>query len=424
MSPVRKSKGVFGVDVIPSSGKRVLNDVVVTNRREITSQFFRESELAIRQPQRKSGVKWKFYFIVLAIFAALMALWAFYGRKMEVKITPKRFAVAMNKSLQLTSKTIEISDSHSDVFETKEVVSRDKFANGIVSIFNKSKDAQVLISSTRLEAPDGRIYRIPKTVVIPGARTASGKLLPGSKDVAVSADKSGAEHNAGLMDFTLPGLKSSSKYELVFGRSKTEMTGGAAGEQKIVGRGDADSALAKLLARARSGAEAVILKKLPQGEFFIPASLEYIVKKESANPPTGENADSFEFRIDGVARAAIVNKKALIMALIGDSPLVQDPLLADMADIKNLDKLSIKISGYKFGGPAFTLQVSGQAEVELTVDPQSIKETIINRNIEDATTLLGTFPELARAEITQKPFWLKPFLKTPSNPTRIDIIIE
>ena len=398
--------------------KRVLNDVVA-------KEFFREPVPVLKQSANKKKSKTRAYLFIFICLAAAASFWIFFGRKTIVTVSPKRFAIEINKSLQPVFKTIEIPDSHSDIFEATKKISRDKFANGTISIFNKSKDAQVLIASTRLEASNGNIYRIPKTIVVPGAKLQGGKSVPGSLNVAVAADKPGAEYNAGLLDFTLPGLKGSPKYELVFGRSKTEMTGGSSGEQRIVGRGDVDDALTKLLAKARFGAEAVIIKKLPEGEFFIPASLEYIVKKESAVPPVGENADKFEFRIDGVARGVIINKKVLIKALIGDSPLIQDPFLAGLADIKNLDKLSIKISGYKFGGPLFTLAVSGQAEVELTLDTQSIKETIVSQNIESAATLLETFPQIARAEITQKPSWLRLFLNTPpQDPSRIDIIFE
>ena len=398
--------------------KRILNDVVA-------KEFFREPAPVLKQPINTKKSKTKAYLFVFIFLAATASFLIFFERKTTVRVSPKRFAIEINKSLQPVFKTIEISDSHSDIFEATKRISRDQFANGTVSIFNKSKDAQVLIASTRLEAPNGNIYRIPKTIVVPGAKSQGGKSVPGSLNVAVAADKPGAQYNAGLLDFTLPGLKGSSKYELVFGRSKTEMTGGSSGEQRIVGRGDVDGALTKLLAEARSGALTVIIKKLPEGEFFIPASLEYIITNESAVPSAGENADKFEFRINGVARGIIINKKVLIKALIGDNPLIQDPFLAGLADIKNLDKLSIKIFGYKFGGSALTIAVSGQAEVELTLDTEDIKEVIVSQNIENAATLLEMFPQIARAEITQKPFWLRPFLRRiPNNPSRIDIIIE
>ena len=68
------------------------------------------------------------------------------------------------------------------------------------------------------------IFRIPKTVTIPGAKLESGELIPGKLEMEVTADNAGEKYNIEPSDFTIPGFKGSPKFEKfyakrVFGRS-------------------------------------------------------------------------------------------------------------------------------------------------------------------------------------------------------------
>ena len=98
-------------------------------------------------------------------------------------------------------------------------------------------------------------------VTIPGTKVENGKTVPGSKEVDVVADKAGAEYNIGLTDFTIPGFKGSPKFETVFARSKTEMTGGYVGNSQIVTKNAVDIAVAELVVEANKNLKNIILKK-------------------------------------------------------------------------------------------------------------------------------------------------------------------
>ena len=258
-------------------------------------------------------------------------------------------------------RTLTLPHGENGLFNATGKKLQDQKAQGIVAVFNKSKTPQVLIASTRLEAPDGKVYRIPKTIVVSGAKTQGGKTTPGVLDVTVVADKPGVEYNLGLSDFTLPGLKGSPKYELVFARSKTEISGGASGEQIIVGKSDADAALTALMLRARAAAPELISRRIPKEEFLITESVEYVTTKESSVPPPGSPAEKFDFSAEGEIRGASVEMRALEEALLKDLPELA-ALGGAAARIKNLDKLPMKLIGYKFGARSFTLAVRGDAK--------------------------------------------------------------
>lgn len=429
----KKSKESF-IDIVPASGKRVISDVVMAPKKEITSQLFKEPPPTIkfsRQSGRESK-KGRAVFIVLAVLI-IFALGGIFFAKMAVTLAPKTASWQIEKTLILKRsqdpvfsvfRTLALPDVRNGSFKATEKRTEDAKAGGIVVIFNKSKDAQVLIASTRLEAPNGNIYRIPKTIVVPAAKLQSGKLIPGSKEVAVLADKPGADYNLGLADFTLPGLKDGPKYELIFGRSKTEMSGGSEGAQTVVGKNDRDLALAGLLDEAKKEAVSLILKKIPQEEFLFPASVEYAALKEVSVPAVGAVAGNFTFNMEGEIRAATISRSELETALLKDSPQLAGFGGAPLR-IKNLENLNIKLINYKFDASGFTVQVSGEAEVEAVLDQAAIKNKIIEKRISSASALLGEYPYISRAGISFKPFWIGLFYKKPpTDPARIDIILK
>ena len=429
----KQSKENF-IDIVPASGKRVISDIVSAPKKEITSQFFKEPSPTIKvlKQRGRRGKRGWVTFIILVVLTVFI-LGSMFFAEMEVTLTPKTASWQIEKTLILKRyqdqappvfRTLTLPDIRSGLFKATEKRTEDAKAGGVVVIFNKSRDAQVLIASTRMEAPNGNIYRIPKTIVVPAAKSESGKLTPGSKEIAVLADKPGALYNLGLADFTLPGLKGTLKYELIFGRSKTEIQGGSEGEQVVVGKNDRDAALAGLVNEAQKEAVSIILKKIPQEEFLLPASVEYIALKEESNPVAGAVADNFTFDMEGEIRAATMSRSELETDLLKDNPRLAGFNGATVR-IKNLENLNIKLINYKFDVPSFTIQVFGMAEVEVVLDQVAVKNKIIEKDISSASTLLGEYPYISRAEINFKPFWIGLFYKKPpKDPSRIDIILR
>lgn len=430
---MKKSENL-NIDIIPSSGKRIISDVIITPKKEIASQLFREPALVIKSQDLKriGGRGKKIFFLAAAVFIFAL-VWGTIGAKLEVGLSPKTVIAPVDKTLVLTKvagpgklvfRTMALQDVRSGEFRATETKSQESRAEGVVVIFNKAKDPQVLIASTRLESPDGKIYRIPRTVVVPAARQENSENIPGSKEVRVVADKPGKEYNLGLSDFTLPGLKGSAKHELVFGRSKTEILGGASGDQTVVGKGDRNEAMAKLFLKAGREAADLLLNKIPAGEFLLSPSAEYVVLKENLNPPVGAVAEKFEFKIEGEARGAALQRSELEKALFKDSPILSGLEISKFR-IKNLDKLDIKIAGYKFEAANFNMLISGKMEVEGAVDLEAVKSFLAERAVSDAELILSAFPELSRAEVQLRPFWAAPFYRwLRLTPARIDIVLE
>jgi len=373
------------------------------------------------KPKDKSWFKkWRVIGTVLflAVFSVTaVTLITFRSSGVELILTPKSTMSAVNKSVVLSRagsanvvefSTLALPYPMSGSFASGEKKSTESKAQGTVVIFNKtSKDPQVLIASTRLESPEGKIYRIPSMVTIPGTKVENGKTVPGSKEVDVVADKAGAEYNIGLTDFTIPGFKGSPKFETVFARSKTEMTGGYVGNSQIVTKNAVDIAVAELVVEANKNLKNIILKKLPEGSMFLPGSEEFAVLGVETNPKMGApiaDGQKFEVKVNAEARGAIVKETDFAKTLL-KSDIDPAALGGGEMRIKNINELEIKLSGYKFDVASLRLDVKGNADVEAAVDIDEVKNKLMNNRIGNSGDILSLFPAVSRADLTYHPFW-------------------
>ena len=262
----------------PASGRPVMRDVVVRIRRETK----REVRLPAKPPLRrefKTPSRRTLYFVAggVLIFTAALLLLDFFAR-IRVVVTPRQEFVEVSSALRASASSsrdialevISLEDSIELEREVTSVKSVEEKARGQVVIYNAfSSEPQPLVASTRLEAPNGNIYRITSPVTVPGAKTENGKLVPQGIEVAVFADKPGEAYNLSLSDFSIPGFKGTSKFEKFYGRSKTEITGGVSGERKVVSDQDVKALVSEAQEnlRARLGERA--RKDLPAGVFFL-----------------------------------------------------------------------------------------------------------------------------------------------------------
>ncbi len=369
------------------------------------------------------GNKFK-YWILAAVLVLIFIFWQVSRAKMEVTLTPRTISFAVDKTLNFSKdgsggiafSTISVPIEEKGSYVSKSKRSLDASAKGTVTIFNKfSKEPQVLVASTRLQSPDGKIYRIPKTIVVPGLQVQGGESKPGSIEVNVSADKPGGDYNIGFTDFTIPGFQGSPKFKTIFGRSKTEIKGGTSGIQNVIAKDDITNAVNDLTPKAKSHAAAMLQEKLPPNSFLLSPTADFTVLSTGVNPPAGEAGDNFTLTLKGEARGIIVDKNALAISLVQTDSNVSN------MNLQNLDKLSIKLSNYKYEVAAFTAAFKGSANTMSTIDPYTVRSLIKNQNISDPLTLLTALPQASKAIVKFSPFWLR---RIPQNSGSIDIIIE
>ncbi len=297
---------------------------------------------------------------------------------------------------------------------TEQDVSRK--ASGVVIVYNDGPEAQRLIENTRFETPAGKIYRIHTAINVPAKRTVNGSSQPGTVEVTVYADQPGAEYNSALTDFTVPGLKGTPKFNTVYGRSKTPLTGGLIGKEKVVKPED--------LTKTKSELQAALTEELyTEAEAEVPE--EFILYRTLS-------AFSFEDmpQTAGVNGSATVNLRGHLYGIMFkksdlSSFLAQKKLgipASDEVDVPNLGTLNITFATLPPSDlltlNEFNFKVNGDVEVLWLTDEVALKADLAGRHKNDVPGILNNYPTVASASVAVRPFWKS---SIPADPAKIKI---
>lgn len=179
---------------------------------------------------------------------ALLFLFSLIFATASVIITPKSETAPLNTIYTITTNT-GIPGLHYTILSVKKDLSKSLVTDGEEQVERKaigkailynnfSTSKQRLINNTRLQTPDGAIYRIRDSVDVPGITTISGVKTPGQIEVEIIADVAGSQYNMKVSDlkgdFSIPGFKGTTKYTGFYGRLSADTTGGFVGTVKKV----------------------------------------------------------------------------------------------------------------------------------------------------------------------------------------------
>ncbi len=376
------------------------------------------------------------------IASALFALVVLFGisalfKSAEVKITPRQ----ETKVLDETFTAQKDSSTNSLVFQVvtitktieKSIPATDeqkveKKAQGRIVIYNKTAAIQKLVATTRFETDGGLVYRITKPVAVPARQVKSGEVTPGSIEVVVEADKAGAMYNVELKDFTLPGLKGDSKYSLIYARSKTNMTGGFSGMQKVVSNETLASVDANMETELKALLATDATSQIPSDFVLYKDSLSYQIDAVSqVNPADGSNTASTDalLRKSGTASVIIFDKGTLSRNILAK-------LMPGQANegiiISNLDTLSFTLKSPTSIDPnttkTVTFALKGDAKLVWTFDENKLKTDLLGLSKDSARVVIATYPDIREAQITTRPFWNSTIPKNAKKVTLVNTSVK
>ena len=424
---------------MPERSNIKMRDIVAKTRRVLPPRPSRPKELPIKikkeapifipvtpAVEKRRRLSPKIIYITagaLAVAGVSFGILEFF-MEVRVSVAPRQEFVDISDSVAASaSSSGAVSLEEVSVEETIELESpietsknSTQKASGKVVIYNAySTQSQTLVASTRLEAPNGKIYRIPEIITVPGAKTENGRISPSSIEVTVFADKSGPEYNLGLSDFTIPGFKGSAKYEKFYGRSKTEITGGFSGSSKVVLQGDIDALLKRAEDSFRNILKEKIERDLPQGIFLPKEAVEIKVTLEVANPPVNSPAEKVSAKIKGVARAMAFKRSELVSALAEKHLSLEE---GESIDLKNLENLNFEVLTKSFENKTMTLSVKGRANFVWLFDEELLKRNLSGASRSTRQGVFKNYSSIERAEIIFVPSWWRVF---PNNTGRIKI---
>lgn len=275
-------------------------------------------------------------------------------------------------------------------------------ATGVIRIFNNYSAApQVLVANTRFETPKGLIFRITQGVTVPGKTGTT----PGSIDVAVVADKPGADYNVGLSDFTIPGFKGDPRFEKVFGRSKSAIAGGFEGTRKKVAKTDEDVARAKIRDGLRANLVGEVAKNIPE-DFVMPGNAYFIEYETLPNVSVDLGA---ELKEKATIHGIIFRKQDLAKAIAKKSKSAP----SDKMDVLDADKLAFAPkapSGDRlWEAETMSFALNGTTTVLVPVDIDKLKADLAGKPRNGLNAVLAAYPNVKNAEVVIRPFWKTKF---------------
>jgi hypothetical protein len=294
-------------------------------------------------------------------------------------------------------------------------------ARGTVVLYNTMSSDQPLVATTRLQSPDGLIFRITKSVVVPKRKGTE----PGSVSVAVVADQAGEGYNIGATEFTIPGLKTNpARFSAVSARSSSAMTGGFSGSQPVVTAADRASAERKnieflkerLLLKAKTTTPSNFVLYSDSAIFDFSASTVSPLKASTASSTVpGANA---VVQTKGSLKAVMLDRAQLTTAIARKAL----PELTELnVEIPQLDSLQfvLEASPQTFWQKnLITFSIKGQATVTSVVNTVTLREVLAGKKVSAIPDVLRSFPGISKAEAVVRPFWA---LTLPSEPSDIEL---
>ncbi len=397
--------------------------------RRSRSRSSREEEIydnPYASEKRSGGGKAIWYVAAFCILFLIFAL-SFLFAGATVEVTPRVGNIELNeivvaKKSPLDSKSLTFSMTSVEGEESVKISSTEKKyiekkAVGTVRIFNEnSTSAQKLLIDTRLVTPDGKIYKTDKAVSVPGQKLVNGKKVPGTVDVGVYSDLPGEEFNAPDLDFKIFGFKGSPKYETIYAKSVTEISGGFKGDSYDLSPEEEKTQTEALLKTLEENLLSKAKIEVPEGFVIYDTAVIF-----DAETPTTETKDG----------SPVLTQKAKLHALLFKKDnltrnLVQK-LVSDFDNnrvyLPNLEDISVELMSASEINPStvdtVSLSIKGDTEVIWEIDEDKLKDALVGTKKRKFESVLSEFKNIDRAEYSLKPFWKNTL---PSKTEQIEIV--
>ncbi len=408
-------------DVTPP--KRSIHDIPVPNGKS------RKPASAFRQNEKKKSSSFfmKFFILLVVVVLAFILFITLVASSVTVSVTPRQLKARTDANF------IAVSDNETGGIPF-DIVMLDKTAvkpvavtgeeevaekaRGEIVVFNDyDSSSQRLIKNTRFETPEGLVFRIQSSVVVPGQKEDStGKIIPGSIEVMVYADQPGEEYNIGLKDFIVPGFKGSDRFDKFYARSKTAMAGGFEGIKKVASEKDVENMQAELSLELIDELTKEIKNQIPKGFILY----EGAVFSEANFLGTKDLEDGVGVEEKVSVYAVIFNENNLSKYIAGNIIKNYDGanlVITNLADlnfeIKNKDDVIPWVEG------RFVFSLKGECNFEWLFDENTLKNDLVGKLKDNINEILSRYPSIDSAEVVIKPFWKNSF---PRSTGKIEIV--
>lgn len=397
-------------------------------RRRLSTQKQLPREFAFSPRSPRESARYGLWYVAIACIVGLFFALSFLFEHATVTIIPKTIPVTFGAEDTFTafkdstdadkivftsmtlqgSETIQIPSSHSETVSEP--------ATGIVILYNQTNAPYKLVKNTRLQSPDGRIYRLTTAVTIPAAVSSS---VPGSVEVAVAADVPGEAGNLTTSDFTLPGLKGLAQATKIYGRTKTEFSGGITGTFYTLTADESAPAIEALHTKLLATLSAKAKVQVPDGYVYFPGAQVFTPDEEAA-PVLYSKEQNVPLALSGTLTAYLIKKDTLVRAIAERFVSQYNNEPVTMPNIEQL-VLTPEASLAPETDTTMSFTLEGAQKLVWSVDKSSIIDMLVGQKKNTLDTLLADVTSIDTANVVIRPFWKQSF---PTDPKRITIEVK
>lgn len=413
------------------AGTERLRGIHAFTRKEKRPPLFEELRARVRR--RLMGPTWLVLagIIVLGIIGTLTFLYP----RVTVAVTAKELEAPVEVLITIDGKrqdtTPEEGKIRGKLFSSAEETTRtfpttgkDKVvakAQGTLTVFNAfSAKPQALVATTRFEAADGKIFRLIKSVTVPGATVTNGSTKPASVTAEVQADALGPQYNIGPADFTIPGFKGTPKFTGFYAKSYAPMKGGAEGYTAVVTEKDLAEARRVLREELTRTLAEKLKQSLLQGWTTLTESTKYEIVAATPSASPGTAADNFQMRFK-LALTAMSYPQTELETVVKErlkEAALDIPSETSDARIENIRAEQARLDESK---RLFSGVLKATVKVRARLDKEALKQEILGKSETALREYLHDHKSIQTVKVTFWPFWVK---RVPRRDNLVTITID
>lgn len=373
----------------------------------------------------------RFSFVLpISIFIAILILLSAYTiifakAKIEMTLNEEPINILTNISATKSAtsglgfETITISGEKSSLIQATSQKIINKNASGSIIIYNNWSTApQKLVKNTRFETPDGKIYRITAPISVPGYKKTTQGTVPGSTETIVYSDQPGENYNSPLTDFTLPGFKGDPRFEKIFARSKSEISGGFSGAVNVASDEQIQTAKDSLKNELQTSLFADALNQIPRDHVLYDNA--YDIKFSDGEPQVSNQTSG--------ANMAQISLKATFVGILLDKEQLEEEIIkvnningtAADHNIENLQKLTFSLNN-KSGADiesskTISFALSGSTTIKSIVNEDELRKDLAGKNKIEFQDVFKKYESIKTAHLQLDPLWIR---KIPDDESKI-----
>ncbi len=293
-------------------------------------------------------------------------------------------------------------------------------AKGTLFIYNEQqKEPLRLVTNTRFESADGKIFKIKDSAVVPGYTLDGTKKIPGVTTAEVYADQPGEEYNKAPGKFTVPGFKDSPEYTTIYAQSTETFTGGFNGKRFKIEESELQTAQQALQTELRNSLLERIFAEKPAGFVLLKDAVAFTYES-LPSVAYGENLATIKEQV--TLRIPVFKEDTFAQFIARQTVTTYDEEPVRIFDTSVLTfaytNSTISASDISLLS-GFSFTISGKPQIIWKYDSEKLKSQLVNAPKSSINTVLGEFKAIKKAHAVIRPFWKTKF---PTDIKEISII--